>query len=300
MRNRLVVFGVLIVVAVSVVLAVRSHLRSKTAAPPAIVATTRTGGSPEAPARTEVAAVLTQQQLASAIIEKGVTPERAKLLFSMVVGPLPGVDVRTTGRDPTDYDGTSAIGYLYQVWGALTTEQREAAAKLIHRSGDASQAHMSTASFFPPLVPARFIKVAQQGAFDYQTLAQDAAGTLAVFLAVPLLQFTVTVNFGPPPGTEFAHSWSWYMDPARGHPNLPDIPYLSGCELTIQDQNFQGLNDYDAEAIVTHEMFHCYQGRGLTATAVGTVPGWIREGEATWAMAAVVPASGKPGPSWNQ
>jgi hypothetical protein len=55
MRNRLLVFGVSIVVAVSVVLAVRSHLRSKTAAPPAIVATTRTGSSPEVPARTEPA-----------------------------------------------------------------------------------------------------------------------------------------------------------------------------------------------------------------------------------------------------
>src|SRR5271169_6722850 len=139
MRNRLVIFGVLIVVAVSVVLAVRSHLRTKTAAPPAIVATTRTGGSPEPPTRSEAAPVLTQQQLAAAIIEQGVTPERAKQLFSMLVGPLPGVDVPATGRDPTDFDGTLAIGYLYKVWGALTPEQREAAAHLINRSGNASQ-----------------------------------------------------------------------------------------------------------------------------------------------------------------
>jgi hypothetical protein len=187
MRNRLVVFGVSIVVVALVVLAVRSHLGSKKAAPPAIVATTRSGGSPEAPTRTEAASVLTQQQLASAIIQQGVTPERAKQLFSMLVGPLPGVDVPTSGRDPTDFDGTLAIGYIYKVWGALTPEQREAAAKLIHRSGDVSRDRMSAASFLPPLIPARFIKVAQKQAYDYQTLAQNAALTLSASLGVPLV-----------------------------------------------------------------------------------------------------------------
>jgi hypothetical protein len=259
MRNRLVVFGVLIVVAVSVALAVRSHLRSKTAAPPAIVATTRTGGSPGVPTRSEAPAVLTQPQLASAIIQQGVTPERAKQYFSMVVGPLPGVEVPATGRDPTDFDGTLAIGYIYQVWGALTPEQRESAAKLIHRAGNALRDRVSAASLLPPLIPARFIKVVQKQAYDYQSLAQNAALTLEAFLGVPPMQFTVDVDFDPPTGTEYAHSWLWYKSPSN--PNAPDVAYLSGCEITIHDQKFQPLNDSDAEAIVTHEMFHCYQYR---------------------------------------
>ncbi len=219
MRNRLVVFGVLIVVAVSVVLAVRSHLRSKTAAPPAIVATARTGGSPEPPNRPEAAPVLTQQQLASAIVQQGVTPERAKLFFSMVLGALPGVDVPATGRDPTDFDGTLAIGYIYKVWGELTPEQREAAAKLIHRAGNALRDRVSAASLLPPLIPAGFIKVAQKPAYDYQSLAQNAALTLEAFLGVPPMQFTVDVDFNPPTGTEYAHSWLWYRSPER--PNAP-------------------------------------------------------------------------------
>ncbi len=291
MRNRLVVFGVSIVVAALVVLAVRSHLGSKKAAPPAIVATTRTGSSPEAPARTEAAAVLTQQQLASAIIEQGVTPERAKQLFSMVVGPLPGVDVPATGRDQTDFDGTPAIGYIDAVWSALTLEQREAAAKLIHRSGDVSRDRMSTASFFPSLNPARFINVAQKGAYDYQALAQNAALTLEAFLGVPPMQFTVDVDFDPPTGTEYAHTWSWYFDPLV-HKEKPDVMYVSGCEITIHDQKFQPINADDAAAIVTHEMFHCYQQREAgTGTKMFTVPQWITEGEATWVMAAIVPAA---------
>ncbi len=290
MRNRLVVFGVLIVVAVSVALAVRSHLRSKTAASPAIAATARSGGSPEPPTRTEAASVLTQQQLASAIIEQGVTPERAKQLFSMLVGPLPGVEVPATGRDPTDFDGTLAIGYIYKVWGALTPEQREAAAHLINRSGNASRDRMTAASFLPPLIPAGFVKVAQKQAYDYQTLAQNAALTLEAFLAVPPMQFTVDVDFDPPTGTEYAHTWSWYKSPE--HPDAPDVAYLSGCEITIHDQKFQPLNDSDAEAIVTHEMFHCYQQREAgSADVMWSVPAWIVEGEPTWVMAAVVPAA---------
>src|SRR5579862_6586542 len=46
----------------------------------------------------------------------------------------------------------------------------------------------------------------------------------------------------------------------------------------------------DAKAIVTHEMTHCFQDRVTqTATAMFSVHPWISEGEATWAMSAIVP-----------
>jgi hypothetical protein len=284
MRNRLAIFGVSIVVAVSVVLAVRNHLRSRTAAPPAIVATTRTGSLPETPTHTGAAAVLTQQQLASAIIEQGVTPERAKLLFSMVVGPLPGVEVPATGRDPTDFDGTLAIGYIFKVWGELTSEQREAATKLIHRSGNASQDRMSAASFFPEMIPPRFIKAAQKGAYDYQSLGELANSTLSGLLGVSPVQVDIAVEYGAPQGTEYAHTWSWTWG------NL--IGWEKGCHITVWDQKFQDLDENDAAAVITHEMFHCFQQRAAqTPVAWSSVNPWIVEGEPTWAMSAVVPAA---------
>jgi hypothetical protein len=79
-------------------------------------------------------AVLSQQQLETDLIVNGVTPERAKPLFSVAIGPLPGVDIPAGfARDPTDFDGTPAITALYQVWNSLTPDQRRAAGHLLQR-----------------------------------------------------------------------------------------------------------------------------------------------------------------------
>jgi len=251
-------------------------------APPATVATAPTAGAPPAQAAAAPAVVLTQRQLAAEIIKHGVTPERAKQLFSMVVGPLPGVSVPAGGRDPSDYCGTPAVGYIHQVWDSLTPEQRKAATQLIHPAGNAPAARMSTASLLPQLIPTGFLKVANQPAYDYQTLAQNANTTLAHALGdIPRIRGIVPVDYDPPPGTEYAHTWSYFAN---------DSPNPNGCEIDVHDQKFQPLSAVDAQAVITHEMFHCYQQRAAgSGTAMNTVPEWIAEGEATWVMAAVVP-----------
>src|SRR5690348_12772871 len=72
--------------------------------------------------------VQSQAQLQDDIIKHGVTPERAKLLFSLVVIPLPGVTIPPgIKRDPTQFDGTPAATYLMSVWDTLTPEQRKVA-----------------------------------------------------------------------------------------------------------------------------------------------------------------------------
>src|SRR5580704_3449874 len=50
-----------------------------------------------------------QMQLYDQIQQLGITPERAKLLFSLVIGPLPGVSVQDGARDPHDFCGTLAV-----------------------------------------------------------------------------------------------------------------------------------------------------------------------------------------------
>jgi len=280
-RARLLVLGVSLVVALVVALAAWNHLRSKGPASPATVERRPTGSVP--------AVVLSPRQLTAEIIEHGVTPERAKQLFSMVVGPLSGVGTAAKTRDPSEYDGTLAVGYIYQVWDSLTVEQREAAMRLIHPAGNTRVARVSTASLLPQLIPAGFLKVTTHPKSYYDTLAQNAAGTLAAFLHVPPVLYNVNVNYEPPLGTEYAHTWSWWSD----DPNAWsfNVPNLSGCEIVIHDQRFESLSETDAEAVVTHEMFHCYQQMTAgSAEADVSVPAWIIEGEAVWAMAAVVPA----------
>jgi hypothetical protein len=73
-------------------------------------------------------------QLYDQIQQLGITPERAKLLFSLAIGPLPGVSVPDGARDPHDFCGTLAVGYLYQVWNELTDAQRDKARELLATS----------------------------------------------------------------------------------------------------------------------------------------------------------------------
>jgi von Willebrand factor type D domain len=290
MRTRLVVLGLLVLLGIGGLLAVRTRSRSKMAQP-----TNTTAARPTAvPAQTASSLPL-QRQLAIDIRKNGVTADRARLLFSMVVGPLPGVSVAAEGRDPSDFDGTLAVGYIYEVWSSLTPEQQKAATNLIMGK---SVAAPPSASMRPlPVLPlASFLLFASDTpAYDYKTLGKNADGTLAAFLNVAPLQFDITVEYGTPQGTEYAHTWSWTWGNVVG--------WDKGCHITVWNQKFQALDENDAEAVVTHEMFHCFQQRtAQTAAAWTTVSAWVLEGEATWAMSTVVPAAVSTGifeGKWN-
>ena len=93
---------------------------------PAVQPTAATAATATAPGASS------QRALQLAIQHDGLTPERATELFSLTVGPLPGVSIGGLAKDPSDVDGTEAVLYLLKVWAALTPEQRRAAAALIH------------------------------------------------------------------------------------------------------------------------------------------------------------------------
>ncbi len=247
------------------------------------------------------------------ILKQGLTPDRAKLLFSMVLGPLPGVSVPAQSRDRSLFDGTPAVSYIWQVWDSLTPEQQTVAANLIHRpltGRERRPGPSPSASAFetPVLIPAAFFSGGNSPAYDYQQLANDADGTLAAFLHVPPVDFRLSVDYDAmPPGSEYAHTWSWFKDNVTyTDPSLkplkrqlqeaftPDLPLPWGCEIDVHNQVFVdgAKTPLDAQSIVTHEMFHCFQQRlAPSATVMLTLPPWIAEGEATWAMFAVVPGA---------
>jgi hypothetical protein len=78
------------------------------------------------------------------------------VLFSLVVGPLPGVEIPAgTARDPNQYDGTIAVLYLQKVWDTLTVEQRRAAALQIDRTQAKSAPRLERPSF--AIAPASFV-----------------------------------------------------------------------------------------------------------------------------------------------
>jgi len=217
--------------------------RTKPPQPPTPVATVTATSPANTPTTSATAQVPAQRQIAEDIRRLGLTPERAKMLFSMTVGPLPGVSVPAGGRDPGDFDGTQAIAYLVRVWDSLSAEQQKTAAELIHGAPGARaertplpRALSTTANFlyFAPNTPAA----------DYKTLASNADGTLGAFLKLPGVEYTVDVDYGTPEGTEYAHTWSFTLGNVAG--------WDKGCHITFWNQKFLGLDEADAEAIVTH------------------------------------------------
>jgi len=301
MRTRPVLAGVTIVIGVLMALVVRNRPRAKPATP----VVSRTGVQPSnvlpPAAGTVPQPIHGEHELVTQILEQGLTPERAKLLFSMVVGDLPGVSVPAGSRNSADFDGTLAVGYIIQEWDSLTPAQRSAAAHLIHPSDTSSGGKQSSSAGSHPMVlPVAYVRATDAPAFDYEAMGNVANNTLSAFLKQPPVVFTVPPDFGPASGTEYAHTWSFYKTPE--HPTEgPDLPYVTGCEIVVRDQLFRALSQTDAQAIVTHEMFHCYQQR-VTGSAVAwwqTHP-WILEGEATWAMQVVVPGASDMimGPKW--
>ncbi len=236
-----------------------------------------------APAASEAAApavqasgTQSQQQLRALIAKDGVTPERAKLYFSLAIGSLPGVTIPPgMTRDRAEFDGTPAAVDLMEVWETLTPGQRQVAAQLMD-------------------LPARtaLVKMAYRvGAprFDYNAYLKDADGALGVLLNQPGITYTYDVDYGDPPnGTTKAMTLSW-----NGFQILTRnwTPNSGGtCNVRIFDGQFEGLTDLDARAVMTHEMMHCYQQRTVgDFNAWTTAKLWVKEGEATWAMAQVVP-----------
>jgi hypothetical protein len=243
--------------------------------------------APAPVAAAAVGGVQSQQQLRALIAKDGVTPERAKLYFSLAIGTLPGVTIPAgIARDPAEFDGTPAAVDLMQVWDTLTQEQRQAAAKLMGLP--AAAALVKTAYFVT------------NPHFDYNAYLKDADGALAALLNVPGITYTYDIDYGlPPNGTSKAMtlSWSgWQIFTRDWTRNSAD-----SCNVRIFDQMFEGLTDLDARAVMTHEMMHCYQER-----IVGDfndwkkARDWVKEGEATWAMAEVVPGGkGVVAEYWN-
>jgi hypothetical protein len=236
---------------------------------------------PATPAPSVAGRAKSQQDLLSDITTSGVTRERATQLFAMAVGPLPGIAAPAGKRDSTDFDGTLAVGYLYQVWDSLTPEQQRAATRLIRGaradSGTPRTSDAGGRSLFRTVALATTM-LADSPAFDYSALAHRADYVLSAEMNVSQVAFVGAVGYGPPLGTEYAHTWTW-------------DPYTDGkCHITVWNQKFQGLDSTGALSIITHEMFHCYQQRALATSAAWlSVKPWILEGEPTWAMVAAVP-----------
>ncbi len=250
----------------------------------------------------------TQSQIMHDIRTDGLTAERALMLFSIQIGPLPGVPAHTGSVDKTDFDGSMATSYLYGVWDELTVGQRKAAARLLGQPNQA--APPTTISFGRGAAGGTTTPTPRQislgsptsrrdtPAYDYLHLAESASVAEAAELgAKPISKFRIDVSYDLP-GTAYA-STTWYYKPWYA---TAYQPFGDGCHITIWNQKMAAVPGNDAAAVMAHEVFHCYQQVAVgSGEAVATVSPWVEEGEATWVMAQVVPSgSGVVENKWSK
>ena len=239
--------------------------------------------------------VKSEAALRQAIRTQGLTPKRAKQLFALDIGPLPGVSVAGLKRQSDNFDGTDAVSYLYAEWSHLTQAQKRAAKQLLAPSKTLSSATkrstVTTAREHAVLVAARAAVPADAPSFDYLKFAEDANLDEGTETGAPgIAGFVIDLN--DKVTTTYAETRYYQLNENTNK----WAPWPGGCHITVFEVRFDGLDAESAAAIISHEVFHCYQqrGAGLSKNSVPNYLGvhdWIGEGEATWAMAQLHPTA---------
>ena len=126
MRSKLVLGGAVVLLAAAAAVFL---IRSRPAAPAPAAA------QPVAsrPAQVNSGGETAQQQLSLDIIRNGLTLDKAKRMFSMVFGDLPGIVTPPGARDPDQFCGTLAANYIYRFWNELAPTEQAAAEKVLGR-----------------------------------------------------------------------------------------------------------------------------------------------------------------------
>jgi hypothetical protein len=249
------------------------------------------------PATAALGAITSEDQLLSAIRTEGLTRERAEALFALDDGPLPGVSV--TGIKSDDgFDGTDALIDLESEWASLPKAVQNAATDLITSSKkisgpgtspeSASSVQPSGRSLAAPRVEVDRLVLTDYTEADYLQLAQIANTEESTDLAQPPISAFV-IDVSNDVSKEYAVTTFYELVYV---PHVQWVPAPDGCHITVYAPKMQGLDSEDVAAIMSHEVFHCYQQRqaGSNKNAASLSP-WVGEGEATWVMEQLHPTT---------
>jgi hypothetical protein len=181
-----------IVVFVIVLAAVFMWMRSRQPRPTATP--TASSGNATSPQRGDF-----ERKLYLDIAKEGLTPERAKQLFSLVVAPLPDVSVPADGADPDEFCATAAFDAILAVWPSLTEAQRAVVSKYTApakgRVGQNGTAPSSPASFKQPRVMLASLvqNPVYNPKYNYFDMASKASALIAERLNQPPMRFGLDV-----------------------------------------------------------------------------------------------------------
>lgn len=243
-----------------------------------------------------------QRQLYTDIETSGMSPERAKQLFSLAIGPLPGVTVPDNARDPDDFCGTRAVSAILHVWNTLSADQQAAVTRLLNMDRWTTKSTRTLPPSFigfaaPHLELASYTSLSSgptTGLFDYKKYLDDANFKIAGHYGATPLPYGFDVGQDRPDNkTAKAFTSRW---------DNHDVPVSDYCHIHIWEPIIveSGYTATDVQSIMAHEMFHCYQQKVAgTPDAFRSLNGWISEGEADWVMAELVPDAQAFVKDWN-
>lgn len=240
------------------------------------------------------------------IVGEGVTRTRAEQLFAATIGPLPGVAVPAGEVDPS-LDANDAIALLAPFFEELTPAQQAAMAELLGWDGAAARAagrddpDVATATDAPGQAtgttvdagptpaarPASFGIAAEPTLAELRSEALTARAEVAAVLGAPGPP-DIEVGRSPTANDEtYASATTWWHDGATVRPYPGDA-----CHIEFYEDKMTGLDPTRRHAIIQHEVVHCFQHQVAgSEAALRTVPGWIIEGQAFWAMEQLTPTT---------
>ena len=232
--------------------------------------------------------ITTEDQLITAAQMHGLTPTRAEQLFALDIGVLPGVSVNDIKADRW-FDGTDALLGLQQVWVSLPKPVQVAATRLTTSANTVRGPGLG-----PATASARYVLTAYTDA-EYLALAQTANAEESAKLGVaPISGFVIDISNAI--AADYAVTTSYELQIV---PTVKWIPWPDGCHIEVNALKMQGLAAEDVAAIMSHEVFHCFQQRTAGSNqAAGSVHRWVSEGEATWVMEQLHPTNTVDDAAW--
>lgn len=242
---------------------------------------------------------------------QGLTVDRARDLFALEVGPLPGVTPPAGEVRPT-FSGTYALAQLIAVRDLLTPPQQARLSELLDPDRSvmpapvpvlptfsASRASGITAMYEPTLVP-RLIRASLpdpkgeaaratfQEMYDWANAKVSALTGHAPIPAIVLTFENFEQETEGKQWTAWVLSGAWTASSTSRTTVVKGVPVKS-CLSRIDMRKFQGWPIDVYLSVVTHEVVHCYQQIDAdTASDVATTSGWLNDGEATWAQMQLV------------
>lgn len=221
-------------------------------------------------------------------IESGeeVTLETARQAFSLLIAPLPGVELppgavagsaAAFGRDSGEVGGCAAVRWITAYREQLTPEQMQAVdAALAVPTVPLARAHATFTA-----VPAEVLDDAAD-LTRFRQLVADAAAAIGAKLGRPLT-LPIEVVFKDPakPGAAAALQ----PESAPGDPTK-----AASCVMFVPARTRTNPDATSVRGVITHEVFHCFQAQiaGLTRYSNLAAPMWLDEGGPNWVSADLV------------